>query len=78
MSINPLLSIYSSYITRHLKIYLSFINALTMTIHPPPISHVQSPSRRVSNQVFPEDAPVYSPSNSIQVPLTHSLTVTQC
>lgn len=27
---------------------------------------VQSPSRRVSNQVFPEDAPVYSPSNSIQ------------
>ena len=27
---------------------------------------VQSPSRRVSNQVFPEDAPVYSLSNSIQ------------
>jgi len=29
---------------------------------------VQSPSRRVSNQVFPEDAPVYSPSSSIQAP----------
>jgi hypothetical protein len=33
--------------------------------------HMQSPSRRVSNQVFPEEGPVYSPSLQVSPSTEH-------